>query len=61
MEIKFNIEETCDLEHYVVQINYTGAEDGWEDITKPFDTQEEAIEWAKMIKDNYSVMVAVPF
>ena len=61
MGIKFNIEDTCDLEHYVVQINYTGEDDGWEDITKPFDTLEEATEWAKMISDYHTVTTAMPF
>ena len=61
MEIVFNIEQTCDLKHYVVQINTTGAEDGWEDITKPFDTEEEAMEWAKKISDHYHVYQNIPF
>lgn len=60
MEIVFNIELTCDLEHYVVQVKI-GDNDEWQDITDPFDTQEEAVEWAKKIKDNYHVMMDLPF
>lgn len=61
MDIKFNIEETCDQEHYVVQVNYTGVEDGWVDITNPFDNFQDALDWALSIKDNFSVQVPVPF
>ena len=56
MELEFNVIETCDLKHYVVQINTTGREDEWQDITKPFDTKGEAVEWAKHILDNFSVL-----
>ena len=61
MEIKFNVETTCDLEHYVVQMNVTGETDGWVDITKDFDTYEEALGWAGKIKDDFGVYTEVPF
>ena len=54
--MEFNIIETCDLEHYVVQLNTTGDSDGWQDITKPFNSKAEAVEWAKHITDNFSVL-----
>ena len=56
MELEFNIIETCDLANYVVQINTTGEPDGWQDITEPFSTKAEAVEWGKHIKDNFSVL-----
>ena len=61
MEIKFTIDLACDGEMYIVLINTTGEDDGWQDLTKPFDTYEEALEWARKIKDNYGVYVDVPF
>lgn len=61
MEIKFCIDLTCDLKKYVVLINTTGEDDGWQDLTKPFDTYEEALEWVKNIKDNYGVYADKPF
>ena len=61
MDIKFNIEETCDQEHYVVQVNMTGEEDGWVDITKPFNDLQEALDWTLNIKDNFGVYAPVPF
>lgn len=61
MEIKFSIDLTCDLKKYVVLINITGEDDGWQDLTKPFDTYEEALEWAENIKDNYGVYADMPF
>lgn len=61
MDLKFNIEQTCDLKHYVVQINCTGEEDGWVDITQDFDTQEDAIEWTQKLKFGFTVYVDVPF
>ena len=54
MEIKFGIDLTGD-DKFVVIANWTGEIDGWADITNPFDTEEEAIEWAKNIKDGYGV------
>lgn len=51
--MEFEIDLTTDLEHYVVVINTTGEIDGWNDLSKPFDTYEEASEWAKHIKENY--------
>lgn len=61
MEIKFTIDPTCDGEKYIVLINTTGEDDGWQDLTKPFDTYEEALEWVEKIKDNHGVYVDVPF
>lgn len=61
MEIQFDIDQTGDLEKYIVLINTTGETDGWQDLTKPFDTYEQALEWAEHIKDNYSVYAPVPF
>lgn len=61
MELQFDIDQTSDLEKYIVLINTTGETDGWQDLTKPFDTYEQAVEWAKHIKDNYSVYAPVPF
>lgn len=55
MELQFDIDLTCDLKKYIVLINTTGETDGWQDLTKPFDTYEEALEWAKKINDNYTV------
>ena len=59
MNMIFNIEPTCDMEHYVVQVNYTGDTDGWVDITEDFDTYEEAEEWAKKIK--FPILSDIPF
>jgi len=61
METKFEIDQTCDGEKYVVLINTTGEPDEWNDLTKPFDTYEQALEWAEHIKDNYGVYAPVPF
>lgn len=61
MEIKFSIDLTCDLKKYIVLINTTGEDDGWQDLTKPFDTYEEALEWVKNIKDNYGVYTDISF
>lgn len=47
---KFDIDRTMDGEHYVVLINTTGEEDGWNDLTEPFHTYEEAEKWAMKIK-----------
>ena len=51
--MEFEIDLTCDLEHYVVVINTTGEIDGWFDLTEPFDTYEEASEWVKHIRSNF--------
>ena len=61
MEIKFEIDLSCDLKKYIVLINTTGEADGWQDLTKPFDTYEEALEWVKKIKDGYGVYAYMPF
>lgn len=61
MEIKFCIDLSCDLKKYIVLINTTGEDDGWQDLTKPFDTYEEALEWVEKIKDNYGVYADMPF
>lgn len=61
MEIKFSIDLTCDLKKYIVLINTTGEDDGWQDLTKPFGTYEEALEWVKNIKDNYGVYTDISF
>lgn len=61
MEIQFDIDQTSDLKKYIVLINTTGETDGWQDLTKPFDTYEQAVEWAKHIKGNYSVYSLLPF
>ena len=53
--IQFDIDLTCDLKKYIVLINTTGEQDGWQDLTKPFDTREEALEWVKKISSNYRV------
>lgn len=51
----FNIIKTCDLEHYVVQ--FAESEDGeYEDLTEPFDTYEEALEWAEHLRDDYHII-----
>lgn len=55
----FNIIETCDLKHYVVQVNTTGEDDGWVDITKPFNTKEEVLEWAKQISDHFAIHIDI--
>ena len=54
-QIMFGIEQTCDLKHWVVQINTTGEDDGWFDITKDFNNYEEALEWAKSLKGRFHV------
>lgn len=54
MEIKFGIDMTGD-NRYVVIANWTGEIDGWADITKPFNTEAEAVEWAEKIKDSFGV------
>lgn len=61
MEMKFCIDLSCDLKKYIVLINTTGEDDGWQDLTKPFDTYEEALEWVKKIKDSYGVYADMPF
>lgn len=61
METKFSIDLSCDLKKYIVLINTTGEPDEWNDLTKPFDTYEEALEWAKHIKDGYGVYADMPF
>ena len=57
----FNIIETCDLEHWVVQANWTGEEDGWVDITENFDSFVEAEKWARKLKDRFTLLTDVPF
>ena len=57
---KFDIDLTGDNK-YVVLINTTGQPDGWNDLTEPFDTYEEAEKWASKIKDNYGVYANIPF
>lgn len=56
--VKFSIIETCDLKHYVVQIAVGWDENDieWNDITEPFDTYEQAIEWAKHLKADCQVV-----
>lgn len=49
-KFEYDIDTTMDGEHYVVVVNTTGADDGWNDLTKPFDTYEEAKGWLEKIK-----------
>lgn len=57
----FNIIDTCDREHYVVQANWTGEDDGWEDITQDFDSFLEAEAWARKLKDKFVLLTDIPF
>lgn len=52
----FVIIQTCDLEHWVVEMRDPVSEE-MNTLTTPFDTKEQAIEWAKHIKDNYHIYV----
>lgn len=47
--MKFMIELTCDLRHYVVEA-YDEAHEEWLDITEPFNTLAEAKAWASKLK-----------
>ena len=57
---KFDIDKTGD-DRYVVLMNTSGEVDGWNDLTEPFDTYEEAEKWASKIKDTYGVYKNIPF
>ena len=58
---QFDIDLSCDLNKYIVLINTTGESDGWQDLTEPFDTYEEARAWADKIKSNYILLCDIPF
>lgn len=49
-KVAFDIDLTMDGNHYVVVFNTTGRDDEWNDLTKPFDTYEEAEKWLSKIK-----------
>lgn len=57
----FNIIDTCDREHYVVQVNFTGEDDGWLDLTKDFNSFVEAEAWARKLKDRFVLLTDIPF
>lgn len=60
-DIIFNIEDTLDGEHYVVQANWTGEDDGWVDLTKDFDSFVEAEAWARKLKEKFVLLTDIPF
>lgn len=53
------INTTCDLEHYVVQLEI--GEQTYIDLTEPFDTQDEAVKWCERINSAHSVRIATDF
>lgn len=59
MNLEFNITLTPDLKHYVVDILIPDPEDDyggeWFTITKHFNTEAEAREWASHIRSNHKV------
>lgn len=59
MNMLFNIEQTQDLKHWVVQVRDENSE--WTDITEDFDTFEEAEEWAEKIRKNHVMLRDIPF
>lgn len=57
-----NIKRTLDGDHYVVLVNITGEEDGWADLTYPFDSYEDALEWAEKINNrSFGIYTDIPF
>ena len=48
--MKYDIDKTMDGKHYVVVGNETGETDGWNDLSEPFDTHEQAKECLDMLK-----------
>lgn len=60
-QLQFDIDLSCDLNKYIVLINTTGESDGWQDLTEPFDTYEEARAWADKIKSNHILLCDIPF
>ena len=59
MNMLFNIEQTQDLKHWVVQVRDENNE--WTDITEDFDTFDEAEEWTKKIRKNHTMLMDIPF
>lgn len=59
MNMLFNIEQTQDLKHWVVQVRDENNE--WTDITEDFNTFEEAEEWTEKIRKNHVMLRDIPF